>query len=184
MQFRKTQKNKKRFRGGNMSDYVVNLIRDNTPTAAYDTLRNLCTAEGIGCRENFLNIIRNPNNLALAGISAAAYAAYLLHGTRAKQDEILQKIEKVKRERRESEESSDSTDHSDSKYDESSLSDEDSQKTYKKKPSKKFEEIQQKLHELGIGDRSKHRSSDRKSKHHSSKSKQRSSNRKSAGRRR
>ena len=185
MQFRKTQKNKKRFRGGNfLIDYTTDLVRiikDNSPGTVFDSVQQYCVSGDIGCRENFLNILKEPSNLALAGISIASYAAYLLYGTRKKQDEILQKIEKIKKERRESEESSeessDSTDHSDSKYDDSSLSDEgdedmdvsNSQKTYKQS-YKKIEDKQKIINDL-VG-RSKGRSKGRKS------------NRKSAGRRR
>ena len=176
MQFRKTMKNKKRFRGGNFlfnaTTDVIKIIKDNSPGTAFDNIRKYCVAEGIGCRENFLNIIKNPSNLALAGISIAAYAAYLAKGTREKQDEILQKIEKIKKERRESEESSDTNNHRDSKYEDSSLLDEGdedmdasiSQKTYKQS-YKKIEDKQKIINDL-VG-RSKGRSKDRKSRSNS-----------------
>ena len=105
MQFRKTQKNKKRFRGGD--DGLINSVVTGIQTHASDTaayLNTLCGAKGLECSKQFIQAANNPATLALAGISLASYAAYLLYGTRAKQDEILKKLEKVKKERRESEE--------------------------------------------------------------------------------
>ena len=183
MQFRKTMKNKKRFRGGLVpSDsgdsgdswlvWVAKAVT-NQSTAALTKLENLCGETN--CSQKFLSLATEPKLLAAAGISAAAYAAYLLYGTRKKQDEILQKIEKIKKERRESEESSDTNDHRDSKYDDSSLSDDSKNNdsslsdqknddsyddllerisririlmSTHKKPSKKLEQLQQQLHQL------------------------------------
>jgi hypothetical protein len=180
MQFRKTMKNKKRFRGGlvpsDSDDSWLNWVAKAVTSQSADALHkleNLCGETN--CSQKFLSLATEPKLLAAAGISAAAYAAYLLYGTRKKQDEILQKIEKIKKERRESEESSDTNDHRDSKYDDSSLSDDSknddlslsdqkSDDSYEdlmerisririlmsthKKPSKKLEQLQQQLHEL------------------------------------
>jgi hypothetical protein len=183
MQFRKTMKNKKRFRGGETTtdnadksifEKVVDAIKTHSGDAA-SSINNLCGGEKMECSTRFIKAANDPPTLALAGISAAAYAAYLLYGTRKKQDEILQKIERIKKERRESEESSDTNDHRDSKYDDSSLSDDSknddlslsdqkSDDSYEdlmerisririlmsthKKPSKKLEQLQQQLHQL------------------------------------
>jgi len=182
MQFRKTMKNKKRFRGGvgegvgKLFNDVVNIIKESGGDA-FTKLNELCSSDAsqFNCSQKFMEIVKHPETLKYAGISAAAYAAYLLYGTRKKQDEILQKIEKIKKERRESEESSDTNDHRDSKYDDSSLSDDSKNNdsslsdqknddsyddllerisririlmSTHKKPSKKLEQLQQQLHQL------------------------------------
>ena len=224
MQFRKTMKNKKRFRGGqteaeiaaaaaaaaNSSSPlfagVVDAIKTHSGDAA-SYINSLCGAEKMECSTRFIQAANDPTTLALAGISVASYAAYLLYGTRKKQDEILQKIEKVKKERRESEESSDSNDHrdsndhSDSNDDDSSLSDDSISLSEEEllerisvtrilisrhnKPSKKLEELQQQLkhlyRQLEITRELRIEQGLARSKHRSSdrKSKHRSSDRKS-----
>lgn len=204
MQFRKTMKNKKRFSGGlvenliQLFNKVVGIIKGNTSNI-YNDLNKLCGEETLNCSQQFIALATDQRTLALAGISAAAYAGYLLYGTREKQDEILKKIEKIKKERRESEESSDTNYHRDSKYDDSSLSDDSNNDestglshedlsdrisririliSRYTKPSKKLEELHQQLKQLKRQLRTQ-----QLSRQHSKSKSNRKSNRKSTSRR-
>ena len=94
MQFRKTMKNKKRFRGGETEAEtsifagVVNAIKTHSGNALLE-LENLCGETK--CSEKFLSLATEPKLLAAAGISAAAYAAYLLYGTRKNKTRYFKK---------------------------------------------------------------------------------------------